>query len=127
MQRWRRTRVPPARAQQPAAALLTCVRVDIAADSPPFPQRRCAPSRLADGVLGCIGDTPLVRIASLSEATGCVILGKAEFLSPGGSIKDRVALHIVTEALRDGRLRSGGLVTEGTAGSTGVSLALVSA
>ncbi|GLI71655.1 hypothetical protein VaNZ11_016936 [Volvox africanus] len=82
---------------------------------------------LRSGVLDLIGNTPLVRIASLSEETGCEILAKAEMLNPGGSVKDRVALQIVTEALRDGRLRPGALITEGTAGSTGVSLAMVAA
>lgn len=82
---------------------------------------------VVEGVLGCIGNTPLVRISSLSEATGCIILAKAEMLNPGGSIKDRVALEIVREALANGSLRPGGLITEGTAGSTGVSLAMVAA
>lgn len=80
-----------------------------------------------NGVLGAIGNTPLIRIASLSEATGCEILGKAEFLNPGGSVKDRIALQIVQEALASGQLQPGGLITEGTAGSTGVSLAMVAA
>ncbi|KAG2493256.1 hypothetical protein HYH03_008394 [Edaphochlamys debaryana] len=69
----------------------------------------------------------MVRIRSLSEQTGCEILAKAEMLNPGGSVKDRVAAHIVGEALAQGRLRPGGLITEGTAGSTGVSLAMVAA
>ena len=76
-------------------------------------------------MLGLIGNTPLVRIESLSAATGCEIFGKCEFLNPGGSVKDRVALRILQEALASGALRPGGLVTEGTAGSTGISLALV--
>ncbi|KAG1668476.1 hypothetical protein FOA52_005249 [Chlamydomonas sp. UWO 241] len=82
-----------------------------------------------DGVLGAIGHTPLVRIASLSRETGCEIYAKAEFLNPGGSVKDRVALQVVREALERGDLLAGGgdLITEGTAGSTGVSLALVAA
>ena len=83
------------------------------------------PPPISDGVLSLIGSTRLVRIASLSDATGCEVLGKAEFLNPGGSVKDRVALQIVTEALEGGKLSHGGLITEGTAGSTGVSLALV--
>eukprot|EP00897_Mesotaenium_endlicherianum_P000913 jgi/Mesen1/10822/ME000093S10342 len=82
---------------------------------------------IAEGILGAIGNTPLIRIRSLSEATGCEILGKAEFLNPGGSVKDRVALQIITEALESGELHRGGLVTEGSAGSTGVSLAMVAA
>eukprot|EP00803_Ostreobium_quekettii_P000823 evm.model.scf_36.1 EVM.evm.TU.scf_36.1 scf_36:867-4320(-) len=80
---------------------------------------------IADGVLGAIGGTPLIRIKSLSEATGCEILAKAEFLNPGGSVKDRVARQMVLEALKSGQLRPGGLITEGTVGSTGVSLAMV--
>lgn len=87
--------------------------------------RRQAGAVTVDGVAGLIGGTPLVRIRSLSELTGCEILGKAEFLNPGGSVKDRVALQIVEEAFEAGRLARGGLVTEGTAGSTGISLAMV--
>lgn len=85
------------------------------------------PSRCADGLHELIGNTPLVLIKSLSDATGCKILGKAEFLNPGGSVKDRVALEIIGEAIASGRLQRGGLVTEGTVGSTGVSLAMVAA
>lgn len=81
----------------------------------------------SNGLIALIGNTPLVRLASLSEETGCEILVKAEFLNPGGSIKDRVALSIVQEAMREGRLSEGGLITEGTVGSTGVSLAMVAA
>lgn len=79
------------------------------------------------GLAGLIGNTPLIRINSLSEETGCHILAKAEFLNPGGSVKDRVALNIIQEAVVEGRLHRGGLITEGTVGSTGVSLALVAA
>mmetsp|Transcript_2412 Transcript_2412/g.4929 ORF Transcript_2412/g.4929 Transcript_2412/m.4929 type:complete len:414 (-) Transcript_2412:229-1470(-) len=78
-----------------------------------------------DGVLGAIGGTPLVLIRSLSEATGCQVFGKCEFLNPGGSVKDRVAARIVQEALESGKLAPGGLITEGTSGSTGISLAMV--
>ncbi|CAI5505017.1 unnamed protein product [Closterium sp. Naga37s-1] len=80
-----------------------------------------------DGLVAAIGNTPLIRIASLSAATGCEIYGKAEFVNPGGSVKDRVALQIVQEALESGQLKPGGLITEGSAGSTGVALALVAA
>lgn len=80
---------------------------------------------VATGLPGLIGSTPLVRIASLSELTGCEIYAKAEHLNPGGSAKDRVALRIVCEAEADGRLRPGGTLVEGTAGSTGISLALL--
>lgn len=80
---------------------------------------------VADGVIGVIGNTPLIRIKSLSEATGCEILAKAEFLNPGGSVKDRVAEKIIQEALQSGDLVKGGVVTEGSAGSTAISLAMV--
>ncbi|KAL8138190.1 hypothetical protein V2J09_004191 [Rumex salicifolius] len=77
------------------------------------------------GLVDAIGNTPLIRINSLSEATGCEILGKAEFLNPGGSVKDRVAVQIIEEALSFGKLCPGGVVTEGSAGSTAISLATV--
>ncbi|PWR23333.1 cysteine synthase A [Zavarzinia compransoris] len=72
-----------------------------------------------------IGHTPLIRLKAASEATGCEILGKAEFLNPGGSVKDRAALFIVRDAERRGLLRPGGVIVEGTAGNTGIGLALV--
>jgi cysteine synthase A len=78
-----------------------------------------------DGFVGTIGDTPLIRLRGPSEATGCEILGKAEFLNPGGSVKDRAALAIIEDAERKGLLRPGGVVVEGTAGNTGIGLALV--
>ncbi|KAK6336469.1 hypothetical protein TWF696_002020 [Orbilia brochopaga] len=80
---------------------------------------------IKNGIEGCIGNTPLLRIRSLSEYLGCEVLAKAEFLNPGGSPKDRVALSIILKAEQDGRLRpfSGDKVFEGTVGSTGVSLA----
>ncbi|WVZ56001.1 hypothetical protein U9M48_006591 [Paspalum notatum var. saurae] len=77
------------------------------------------------GLLEAIGNTPLIRINSLSDATGCEILGKAEFLNPGGSVKDRAAVKIIEEALESGDLVRGGMVTEGSAGSTAISLATV--
>lgn len=82
---------------------------------------------IRDGFPGTVGDTPLVRIPSLSDATGCTILGKAEHLNPGGSIKDRAALAIVLAAEKSGALTRGGLIVEGTAGNTGIGLALVAA
>ncbi|GLC62197.1 hypothetical protein PLESTB_001854200 [Pleodorina starrii] len=82
---------------------------------------------IRNGVLDLIGNTPLIRLASLSKETGCEILAKAEMLNPGGSVKDRVALQVASEALAEGRLAPGSLITEGTAGSTGVSLAMVAA
>jgi cysteine synthase len=78
-------------------------------------------------VIDLIGDTPLILLRRASELTGCTILGKAEFLNPGQSIKDRAALGIVEDARRSGRLRPGGTIVEGTAGNTGIGLALVGA
>src|SRR5512133_741216 len=76
-------------------------------------------------VIDAIGNTPLIRLRRASEATGCEILGKAEFLNPGSSVKDRAALFIVRDAEERGVLRPGGVVVEGTAGNTGIGLALV--
>lgn len=78
-----------------------------------------------DGFVPTIGNTPLVRLRRLSEATGCEIYGKAEFLNPGGSVKDRAALAIVLDAERRGLLQPGGVIVEGTAGNTGIGLTLV--
>ena len=75
------------------------------------------------GIVSTIGNTPLIRLNSFSDETGCEILGKAEFLNPGGSVKDRAALYIVEDAERQGLLRPGGTVVEGTAGNTGIGLA----
>ena len=77
------------------------------------------------GFLDTVGNTPLIRLKAVSEATGCEIYGKAEFLNPGGSVKDRAALAIVEDAEREGQLRPGGTIVEGTAGNTGIGLALV--
>ncbi|HRL06242.1 MULTISPECIES: cysteine synthase A [Brevundimonas] len=82
---------------------------------------------VAPDVLGLIGNTPLVRLKRASEATGCEILGKAEFLNVGGSIKDRAALSIIRAARASGALKPGGTIVEGTAGNTGIGLALVGA
>jgi cysteine synthase A len=76
-------------------------------------------------VLEAIGNTPLIRLRRASEATGCTILGKAEFMNPGQSVKDRAALFIVRDAIASGRLRPGGTIVEGTAGNTGIGLAMV--
>src|SRR5437867_2847326 len=78
-----------------------------------------------DGFIGAIGNTPLIRLHGPSQATGCNILGKAEFLNPGGSVKDRAALYIILDAEKRGLLKRGGVVVEGTAGNTGIGLALV--
>jgi cysteine synthase len=77
------------------------------------------------GFIDTIGKTPLIRMRRASEETGCTILGKAEFLNPGGSVKDRAALFIVKDAEERGLLRPGGVIVEGTAGNTGIGLALV--
>jgi cysteine synthase A len=79
----------------------------------------------AQSVLELIGNTPLVRLRRASEATGCEILGKAEFVNPGQSVKDRAALFIIRDAERKGLLKPGGRVVEGTAGNTGIGLAMV--
>ena len=78
-----------------------------------------------NGFIDSIGNTPLIRLRRASEATGCEILGKAEFLNPGSSVKDRAALFIITDAEERGVLKPGGVVVEGTAGNTGIGLALV--
>jgi cysteine synthase A len=78
---------------------------------------------IKDGFVGTVGNTPLIRLHSFSEATGCEILGKAEFLNPGGSVKDRAALYIIKDAEEKGLLAPGGTVVEGTAGNTGIGLA----
>ncbi|MSO53606.1 MAG: cysteine synthase A [Rhodospirillales bacterium] len=78
-----------------------------------------------NGFLETIGDTPLIRLRRASEETGCEILGKAEFLNPGGSVKDRAALYIIRDAEKRGQLKPGGVIVEGTAGNTGIGLALV--
>ena len=81
--------------------------------------------QIAEDVLEAIGNTPLIRLKRASEATGCTILGKAEFMNPGGSVKDRAALAMIRDAMATGRLRPGGTIVEGTAGNTGIGLALV--
>src|ERR1700733_4854573 len=80
-----------------------------------------------DGFIDSIGNTPLIKLRKVSEETGCTILGKAEFLNPGGSVKDRAAWFIVRDAEAHGRLKPGGVIVEGTAGNTGIGLALVAA
>ena len=80
---------------------------------------------IKDSVLAAIGNTPLIKLRRASEETGCTILGKAEFMNPGHSVKDRAALGIITDAIDKGQLRPGGLIVEGTAGNTGIGLAIV--
>src|SRR5215217_1675034 len=81
--------------------------------------------QIRDGIVEAIGNTPLIRLERASEATGCTILGKAEFMNPGQSVKDRAARQIILEAEKRGEIKPGGLVVEGTAGNTGIGLALV--
>ena len=78
-----------------------------------------------EGFIESIGNTPLIKLKAASEITGCTILGKAEFLNPGGSVKDRAALGIVRDAERSGKLKAGGVIVEGTAGNTGIGITLV--
>jgi cysteine synthase len=80
---------------------------------------------IQDSVLAAIGNTPLIKLRRASEETGCTILGKAEFMNPGASVKDRAALGIITDAMDRGELRKGGLVVDGTAGNTGIGLTIV--
>ncbi len=80
---------------------------------------------IRDGFIDTVGNTPLIKLRQASELTGCTILGKAEFLNPGGSVKDRAAKYIILDAEARGDLRPGGVVVEGTAGNTGIGLALV--
>ncbi len=82
------------------------------------------PMTILNGFIDTIGNTPLIRLRRASEETGCEILGKAEFLNPGGSVKDRAALFIIRDAEDRGALKPGGLIVEGTAGNTGIGLAL---
>ncbi len=78
---------------------------------------------IKNGFVGTVGNTPLIRLNSFSQETGCEILGKAEFLNPGGSVKDRAALYIIEDAEKKGLIKPGGTVVEGTAGNTGIGLA----
>jgi cysteine synthase A len=81
--------------------------------------------QIRDGIVDAIGHTPLIKLKRASETTGCTILGKAEFMNPGGSVKDRAGRQMILEAEQRGELRPGGLVVEATAGNTGIGLALV--
>jgi cysteine synthase A len=81
--------------------------------------------QIRNGIVEAIGHTPLITLKAASEATGCTILGKAEFMNPGGSVKDRAGRQMILEAEKRGELRPGGLVVEATAGNTGIGLALV--
>src|SRR6202453_5502699 len=81
--------------------------------------------QFCNGIVEAIGNTPLIKLKRVSEATGCTILGKAEFMNPGQSIKDRAGKWMILEAEKRGDLKPGGLVVESTAGNTGIGLAVV--
>src|SRR3954452_5819843 len=81
--------------------------------------------QLRDGIVEAIGNTPLIKLKRVSEETGCTILGKAEFMNPGQSVKDRAGREMILQAEKRGEIRPGGLVVESTAGNTGIGLALV--
>jgi cysteine synthase A len=81
--------------------------------------------QVSDGIIHAIGNTPLIKLKHASELTGCNILGKAEFMNPGQSVKDRAALFIIEDAIKRGQLKRGGVIVEGTAGNTGIGLTLV--
>ena len=81
--------------------------------------------RVREDFIAAIGNTPLIKLRKASELTGCTILGKAEFVNPGGSVKDRAAKYIVLDGEKKGLIERGGLIVEGTAGNTGIGLALV--
>ncbi|KAL0353515.1 UNVERIFIED_CONTAM: Cysteine synthase 2 [Sesamum angustifolium] len=122
---------PPARTAGAAVtalsviAMLSYIILSNSRSSSKSSSRKARVKKSKSGLVAAIGNTPLIRINSLSDATGCEILGKAEFLNPGGSVKDRVAVKIIEEALESGALAPGGVVTEGSAGSTAISLATV--
>src|SRR5215831_3141309 len=81
--------------------------------------------QVCEDIVNTIGNTPLIKLRRASEQSGCTILGKAEFMNPGQSVKDRAALYMIRDAERSGRLKPGGVIVEGTAGNTGIGLALV--
>jgi cysteine synthase A len=81
--------------------------------------------KFVNTVIDTIGNTPLIKLKAASDLTGCTILGKAEFMNPGGSVKDRAALAMIRNAMASGALRPGGTIVEGTAGNTGIGLTLV--
>ena len=82
---------------------------------------------IANDVSAAVGNTPLIRLRRASEETGCTILGKAEFLNPGGSVKDRIGISMIEEAEKRGDIKPGDTIVEATAGNTGLGLALVAA
>src|SRR5690606_3262746 len=95
---------------------LVCMNWDRAAAS----RKKAQPMDIRPSIVDAIGNTPLVKLKRASAETGCTILGKAEFLNPGQSVKDRAALFIIQDAIARGDLRPGGTIVEGTAGNTGI-------
>src|SRR2546429_849879 len=91
----------------------------------PLPFSTGSAMQIRNGIVEAIGNTPLIKLKRASERTGCAILGKAEFMNPGQSVKDRAALFIIEDAVKRGTLKPGGIIVEGTAGNTGIGLALV--
>jgi cysteine synthase A len=91
----------------------------------PLPFSTVPAMQIRNGIVEAIGNTPLIKLERASERTGCTILGKAEFMNPGQSVKDRAALFIIEDAVKRGTLKPGGIIVEGTAGNTGIGLALV--
>jgi cysteine synthase A len=91
----------------------------------PMPRNRTLSMQIRNGIVEAIGNTPMIKLSRASAATRCTILGKAEFMNPGQSVKDRAALFIIEDAVERGLLRPGGVIVEGTAGNTGIGLALV--
>jgi cysteine synthase len=91
----------------------------------PYPHLRLPAMQVRNDIVEAIGNTPLIKLKHASELTGCTILGKAEFMNPGQSVKDRAALFIIEDAVKRGTLKPGGIIVEGTAGNTGIGLALV--
>ena len=101
--------------------MLNSLRLNEGRDDQPIPRLRAGRTTWR----AAIGNTPLIRLRRASEATGCTILGKAEFMNPGGSVKDRAGLFIIADAEKRGALQPGGTIVEGTAGNTGIGLTLV--
>ncbi|KAL2271811.1 hypothetical protein VTJ83DRAFT_1182 [Remersonia thermophila] len=114
-----------ARSFSTSARRLAGVAASAAAEPSPHLIAVAKAQGVARGLTGAIGNTPLIRLNRISEQTGCEVLGKAEFMNPGGSVKDRAALYVVLDAEERGLLRPGGTVVEGTAGNTGIGLAHV--
>lgn len=131
--RWRTPRWNRLRAQKVediAKACLSLLTTLVIVRAPGYIKRERAKGnfmRIARDLADAVGHTPLIRLNKVSEETGCEILGKAEFLNPGQSVKDRAALYIIKDAIARGDLKPGGTIVEGTAGNTGIGLALVGA